>query len=109
VPTVHPVVAAKQCVTVDHISNGRFGLNLVMGWFTSEMEMFGAVQREHDERYAFGGEWIGVVKRRWTDEKAFDFDGKNFRICGSRGCILQSSVSVSGMLSRMARWAKSLL
>ena len=26
VPTVHPIVAAKQCVTVDHISNGRFGL-----------------------------------------------------------------------------------
>ncbi len=52
VPTVHPIVAAKQCVTVDHISGGRFGLNLVMGWFTPEMEMFGAPQREHDERYA---------------------------------------------------------
>ena len=52
VPTVHPIVAAKQSVTVDHISNGRFGLNLVMGWFTPEMEMFGAPQREHDERYA---------------------------------------------------------
>jgi alkanesulfonate monooxygenase SsuD/methylene tetrahydromethanopterin reductase-like flavin-dependent oxidoreductase (luciferase family) len=84
VPTVHPIVAAKQCVTVDHISNGRFGLNLVMGWFTPEMEMFGAAQREHDERYAFGGEWIGVVKRLWTDEKAFDFDGKYFRIRGGQ-------------------------
>ena len=29
VPTVHPIVAAKQAATIDHISNGRFALNLV--------------------------------------------------------------------------------
>jgi alkanesulfonate monooxygenase SsuD/methylene tetrahydromethanopterin reductase-like flavin-dependent oxidoreductase (luciferase family) len=79
-PTVHPIVAAKQCVTVDHISGGRFGLNLVMGWFTPEMEMFGAAQREHDERYAFGAEWLAIVKRLWTDEAPFDLDGTYFRI-----------------------------
>jgi dimethylsulfone monooxygenase len=65
-------------------SNGRFGLNLVMGWFTPEMEMFGAAQREHDERYTFGGEWIGIVKRLWTDEEAFHFDGKYFHIRGGQ-------------------------
>jgi FMNH2-dependent dimethyl sulfone monooxygenase len=80
VPTMHPIVAAKQCVTVDHLSNGRFGLNIVMGWFTPEMEMFGAPQREHNERYAYGAEWLGIVKRLWTDEQPFDFDGKYFRI-----------------------------
>jgi FMNH2-dependent dimethyl sulfone monooxygenase len=80
VPTVHPIVAAKQCVTIDHISNGRFGLNIVMGWFTPEMEMFGAPQREHDERYAYGAEWVGIVKRLWTEERPFDFDGKYFHI-----------------------------
>jgi alkanesulfonate monooxygenase SsuD/methylene tetrahydromethanopterin reductase-like flavin-dependent oxidoreductase (luciferase family) len=80
VPTVHPIVAAKQSVTVDHISNGRFGLNLVMGWFTPEMEMFGAPQREHDERYAFGAEWLGIAKRLWTEEEPFDLEGAYFRI-----------------------------
>lgn len=80
VPTVHPIVAAKQCVTVDHISNGRFGLNLVMGWFTPEMEMFGAPQREHDERYGYGTEWLSVVKRLWTEEEPFDFDGRHFHV-----------------------------
>ena len=44
VPTVHPIVAAKQATTIDHISNGRFALNLVMGWFTPEMEMFQGTQ-----------------------------------------------------------------
>ena len=33
-PTVHPIVGAKMATTIDHISGGRFGMNLVMGWFT---------------------------------------------------------------------------
>ena len=32
VPTVHPIMAAKQGTTIDHISNGRFALNVVCGW-----------------------------------------------------------------------------
>jgi FMNH2-dependent dimethyl sulfone monooxygenase len=55
-------------------------LNLVMGWFTPEMEMFGATQREHDTRYGYGSEWLDIVKRLWTDEEPFDFDGKYFHI-----------------------------
>ena len=85
VPTVHPVFAAKQAATIDHISDGRFGLNLVMGWFTQEMEMFGGKQREHDERYRYGAEWLEIVKRLWTEEDPFDFDGTFFRLKGVRG------------------------
>jgi FMNH2-dependent dimethyl sulfone monooxygenase len=58
VPTVHPIVGAKMATTIDHISNGRFGMNLVMGWFTPEMELFGREQLPHDERYAYGQEWV---------------------------------------------------
>jgi alkanesulfonate monooxygenase SsuD/methylene tetrahydromethanopterin reductase-like flavin-dependent oxidoreductase (luciferase family) len=75
-PTVHPLVAAKAGTTIDHISGGRFALNLVMGWFTPEMEMFGAAQREHDNRYEYGDEWIEVVTRLWTDGEPFDYDGR---------------------------------
>src|ERR1700757_3621577 len=32
VPTIHPVMAAKQAAAIDHISNGRFALNIVTGW-----------------------------------------------------------------------------
>ena len=74
-PTVHPIVAAKAAVTIDHISGGRFGLNLVMGWFSPEMDMFHGEQRQHDERYAFGQEWIDLVKRLWSEEGSFDADG----------------------------------
>ena len=32
VPLVHPLYAAKALATVDHISHGRAGLNIVCGW-----------------------------------------------------------------------------
>jgi len=42
---VHPVFAAKQFVTVDHVSRGRFGVNVVCGWNQDEFDMFGVSQR----------------------------------------------------------------
>jgi dimethylsulfone monooxygenase len=75
-PTVHPIVAAKSAATIDHVSRGRFALNLVMGWFTSEMEMFGVAQRGHTDRYAFGQEWLDVTRALWTDTEPFDYDGE---------------------------------
>jgi alkanesulfonate monooxygenase SsuD/methylene tetrahydromethanopterin reductase-like flavin-dependent oxidoreductase (luciferase family) len=79
VPTIHPIVAAKQGATIDHISEGRWGLNIVCGWFSPEMEMFGAKQMDHDSRYRHADEWINVIKRLWT-EQHFDHTGEFFRI-----------------------------
>ena len=84
VPTMHPILAAKQAATIDHISNGRFGLNLVMGWFSAEMEMFQGKQREHDERYRYGSEWAEIVRRLWTENEPFDYDGTFFKFKGAR-------------------------
>jgi dimethylsulfone monooxygenase len=81
-PTVHPIMAAKQCATIDFISSGRFGLNVVGGWNKPELEMFGAPLKEHDERYEHLAEWLHVVKRLWTDEEEFDFKGRYFNVTG---------------------------
>ncbi|MEQ8234576.1 MAG: LLM class flavin-dependent oxidoreductase [Gammaproteobacteria bacterium] len=81
VGTVHPVLAAKQGATIDHISNGRWGLNVVCGWYTPEMEMFGAAQLGHDERYRRAGEWVEVIKRLWC-ENHFDHHGEYYRVDG---------------------------
>jgi alkanesulfonate monooxygenase SsuD/methylene tetrahydromethanopterin reductase-like flavin-dependent oxidoreductase (luciferase family) len=80
VPTLHPIVAAKQATTIDHITNGRFALNVVCGWFAPELEMFGAPIMEHDERYAYATEWLTVLKLLWTAEEEFDYDGRYFHI-----------------------------
>ena len=62
VPTVHPLLAAKQSATIDNISAGRFGLNIVCGWFRPEIEMFGIEQQDHDARYRMADEWLTVMK-----------------------------------------------
>lgn len=80
VPTKHPIVAAKESVTVDHISNGRHGLNMTMGWYKAEMEMFGGTQREHDARYRYGSEWIQIAKRMWTEGEGVNFQGEFFEV-----------------------------
>lgn len=80
VSLTHPVVAAKQAATIDHISNGRFGLNVVMGWFRDEMAMFGTGLREHDDRYRYGEEWLDIVKRLWTDTTPFDVENAYFNL-----------------------------
>jgi FMNH2-dependent dimethyl sulfone monooxygenase len=80
VPLIHPIAAAKMATTVDHISGGRFGMNIVMGWFAKEMAMFGVDQYEHDLRYAYGAEWLDVVNRLWSEENNFDFDGQFFHL-----------------------------
>lgn len=79
VPTKHPIVAAKEAVTAEHAAGGRFGLNAVMGWFTSEMEMFGGTQREHDDRYKMGAEWIEICQKLWREE-TFDWDSEYFHL-----------------------------
>src|SRR5579862_3891774 len=80
VPTVHPVMAAKQATTVDHISNGRFALNIVCGWFAPELEMFGRDIMEHDTRYEYAAEWIDIMKLLWSREDEFDYEGQFLRI-----------------------------
>jgi dimethylsulfone monooxygenase len=80
VPLIHPVVAAKQMMTADQISEGRFGLNVVVGWNEGEFEMFGIGQREHDLRYDYAQEWLDAVTRMWSSENRFDFTGRFFNL-----------------------------
>jgi alkanesulfonate monooxygenase SsuD/methylene tetrahydromethanopterin reductase-like flavin-dependent oxidoreductase (luciferase family) len=85
VALINPIAAAKQMVTVDHIGRGRFGLNVVCGWNRDEFGMFGVPLDEHERRYQLGQEWLDIVKRIWTEDEAFDFDGEFFRLRGVYG------------------------
>ncbi len=77
----HPIVAARQFATIDHISNGRFGLNVVCGWNKMEYDMFGIdLPEAHDARYAMGQEWFDIVQKIWTSETPFDWDGEHYRL-----------------------------
>lgn len=59
----HPVVLAKMALGIEAISRGRFAINLVNAWNRPELDKAGIGFPEHDERYAYGREWIFVVSR----------------------------------------------
>lgn len=82
--TVHtllqnPAVTAKMIATLDHVSGGRAGLNVVTGSYKGEFEQMRAWRDtvDHDQRYDLAEEWVTVVKRLW-DEKSVSFQGRYF-------------------------------
>jgi alkanesulfonate monooxygenase SsuD/methylene tetrahydromethanopterin reductase-like flavin-dependent oxidoreductase (luciferase family) len=80
VMNIHPVYAAKALTTIDHISEGRLALNIVCGWFREEAEMFGLTLSDRDTGYEYADEWISCIKRLWTEDDEFDFDGRHIHI-----------------------------
>jgi alkanesulfonate monooxygenase SsuD/methylene tetrahydromethanopterin reductase-like flavin-dependent oxidoreductase (luciferase family) len=77
----HPVVVAKQLATIDEISHGRAGLNIVAGWNRPEYEALGLdLPGEHERRYRYAQEWFDLVNKIWTSEGKFDWDGEFFKV-----------------------------
>ncbi|MGW0893072.1 LLM class flavin-dependent oxidoreductase [Saccharopolyspora sp. NPDC002578] len=75
----HPVVLAKQALQIEEISGGRFGINLVNAWFKPELERAGIGFAEHDARYAYGTEWLTVVRGLLSGERT-TFHGEHFHV-----------------------------
>lgn len=90
VPLVHPLYAAKSLATVDHVSGGRAGLNIVCGWNPKEFGMFGAplVEKGYDQ----AAEWLDIVERAYGSAQPFDFEGEYYTLKDvvSRPASLQS-------------------
>jgi alkanesulfonate monooxygenase SsuD/methylene tetrahydromethanopterin reductase-like flavin-dependent oxidoreductase (luciferase family) len=105
-PLFHPLIAAKQFVTADHVSQGRFGLNIVVGWNEDEFQMFGVTQREHEQRYEYAQEWLEAVKLAWAPQQDFDYNGNFIKLRqvrakpkpygGSRPLIMNAGASPTG-------------
>lgn len=78
VPLVHPLMVAKMGATIDHVTGGRWVLNIVCGWFKNEFDMFGANMRPHDDRYKHAAEWLHFLRRCWSEQEEFDFESESF-------------------------------
>lgn len=77
--SMSPLVAAKQIASIDHISNGRIGLNTVAGWHEKELRMFGATHLDHDTRYDYVEEWVDIVTQLW-ERNDVDVNGRYLSI-----------------------------
>lgn len=72
-----PYAVARRMATLDHLSEGRAGWNVVTSTSQNEARNFGRDQHfGHAERYARAGEFLDVVKGLWDsfDEGAVEAD-----------------------------------
>lgn len=84
ITTIHsfalsPVFVAKSVATMDQITNGRAGLNIVVGWNEKEAGLFGGL-KSHEDRYGITEEWLEVMEKLWKSTESFDYDGKHFSL-----------------------------
>ena len=78
-----PALVAKEAATIDHISNGRFTLNVVSAWWEEEALAYGGGWVAHDERYARTAEFMAILKGMWTED-VFSFEGRYFTVRSAR-------------------------
>ena len=61
-----PFNLARQFASIDHISNGRVGWNIVTSWLATAARNYGGSgQVSHGDRYAQAEEFMTVVKGLW--------------------------------------------
>ncbi|GAB2686355.1 LLM class flavin-dependent oxidoreductase [Nocardia thraciensis] len=62
----HPYPFARRLSTLDHLTDGRVGWNVVTGYLPSAARNFGADdQLDHDERYDRADEYLEVLYKLW--------------------------------------------
>jgi alkanesulfonate monooxygenase SsuD/methylene tetrahydromethanopterin reductase-like flavin-dependent oxidoreductase (luciferase family) len=78
-PLVTPAFAAKAITTIDHVTHGRAGLNIVCGWNQAEFDLHG-VTIDPDTRYDHGLEWFQIWSKLLEGGPEFDWDGRFFKL-----------------------------
>lgn len=71
----HPVHLAKFGATLDHISRGRWGINVVTGYAEREPAMFGMKKVEHDRRYEMADVFVERLQQLWSGTENLTVDG----------------------------------
>jgi pyrimidine oxygenase len=68
-PTMHPAMTARMVATIDDVSGGRFGVNMVPGFNKLEYSSMGLWPGDeyYDTRYDYSTEYVEVMKALWTD------------------------------------------
>src|ERR1700760_1250169 len=79
--TLPPAMVARMATTIDSISGGRFGVNIVSGWAKAEYEQMGLWPGDDyfRYRYDYSTEYVQVMKELWSNG-ASDFKGTHFRM-----------------------------
>jgi pyrimidine oxygenase len=79
--TLPPAIVARMAATIDSISHGRFGVNLVTGWQRPEYSQMGLWPGDthFERRYDYLAEYAQVLRDLWETGRS-DFKGDFFRM-----------------------------
>src|SRR5690606_12967887 len=76
---VAPTLAARKAATVDQFSGGRVSMHFITGGNDAEQQRDGD-WLGHDDRYRRTDEYLDVMKREWTSEEPFDYEGEFYHV-----------------------------
>ncbi|GER23567.1 pyrimidine monooxygenase RutA [Zafaria cholistanensis] len=77
--TMPPAIVARMASTIDSISNGRFGINMVSGWQRAEYDQMGLWPGDvhFERRYRYTTEYTQVMQELWANGES-NFKGEFF-------------------------------
>lgn len=83
--TIPPALVARMAATIDGISGGRFGVNIVSGWQKAEYEQMGIWPGDEHfaRRYEYCSEYVQVMRDLWATGRS-DFRGDFFQMADCR-------------------------
>jgi pyrimidine oxygenase len=78
---IPPAFAARMCNTIDSISHGRFGLNLITGWQRPEYSQMGMWPGDEHfrNRYQMLDEYAHILRELWEKGES-DFKGDYYQM-----------------------------
>ncbi|MFF1690188.1 MULTISPECIES: LLM class flavin-dependent oxidoreductase [unclassified Streptomyces] len=81
----HPVLIGKMTASIDHMSAGRLGVNIVAGSNAADYAQFGLDGPPSQQvRYAIADEFTTALKYLWTSDEPVDFEGEYFTMYGAQ-------------------------
>jgi pyrimidine oxygenase len=79
--TMPPPIAARMAVTIDSISHGRFGVNMITGWQRREYTQMGIWPgaEHYTKRYDLCAEYVTIMKELWETGRS-DHKGQFYQM-----------------------------
>jgi probable F420-dependent oxidoreductase len=80
----HPLVLAKECATLDLLSEGRLEVGLGAGWMRTDYDEAGMTYDAPGVRVDRLAEGVQVMKALWRDE-SISFEGEHYHLANAHG------------------------
>lgn len=90
---IPPTMAARMLATLDRLMPGRVGVHIITAASDEETQADGDYLTKV-ERYDRAREYIGLLRRMWTEPAPFDHAGKWFRFSGGFAAVKPEQASI---------------